>query len=105
MWTESELRPGGTYLLDDFTVVQIVTIDGRHASYRTRTGVRRRRVVVRRIRLTRLRRRLRTEVSGDFFPDVALPGPYRFVRPAPETAALQAHLAQRNEHRPFAGHC
>ena len=105
MPTGTELRPGRTYILDDFTVVQVLEVAGGYVVYRTpsRSWIGPRRVAVRRIRPARLARRVRAEVNGEFYPNVALPGLHRFERPAREAADLEAHLAGGAARWPFGG--
>lgn len=105
MQTGTELRPGRTYILDDFTVVQVLAVMGGSVRYRVRSWswIGPRKVAIRCVRTARLAPRIRAEVNGDFFPDVALPGMHRFERPMGEIADLEAHLADGATRWPFAG--
>ena len=105
MRTGTELRPGRTYILDDFTVIQILDVAGGTVRYRARswTWIGPRKIAIRRTRAARLSPRIRAEVNGEFFPDVALPGLHRFERPVGERASLQAHLTDGAARWPLAG--
>lgn len=99
------LLPGRTYILDDYSVIHVLALEGDAVRFRTRGQPRpwwrRRRVVERTAPVAGIRLRLRAEIDGSFFPDVAVPGPTAFRHPPDQEAGLRRHLAERASHRPF----
>lgn len=97
--------PGRTYILDDYSLIHVVARDGETVRFRTRGQPRpwrrRRRVVERTAPVSALQARLRAEIDGGFFPDIALTGTGAFRHRPEQEAALRRHLAERAPHRPF----
>ncbi|MDX7952755.1 hypothetical protein P7D22_16425 [Lichenihabitans sp. Uapishka_5] len=96
-------RAGGTYILHDYTLIQVMALDDGMALCRMRSRLWpwRRAVVVRRLRLAALASRVRAEINGEFFPAFSVTGPYRFRRARSERVRLSRFLAGRARHRPF----
>ena len=97
--------PGRTYILDDYSVIHVLALDGDDVRFRTRGRPRpwrrRRRVVERVLPVAAMRTRLRAEIDGGFFPDVTATGPALFRHSPEQEAGLRRHLAERAPHRPF----
>lgn len=98
------LRAGGTYILHDYTLIQVVALADGTASCRVqaRFWSWRRRSALRSWPVGVLAARVRAEINGEFFPDFSQPGPYRFRHGGNEAAGLSRFLTQRAPHRPFA---
>lgn len=98
------LLPGRTYILDDYSVISVLRRDGDMVRFRIRGRPqwwRRRRVVERTAPAAMLQARLRAEIDGGFFPEVALAGTGAFRHQPDQEAALRHHLADRAAQRPF----